>query len=188
MALTVEAGASALLQRYLEPGEALDWAAQPQAWASITPPKTVLGLGLLWAAFDSFYVAGALGPGPALGPWESLLLRIFALHGVPVALLLGWPLWRWLDRQRTAYAISDRRVLVLGGLLRGRPASARFDALEGVDLRVGGGARGMGSVTLHRSAPAGRLVLRFVDDAYEVSRLARQRAQAASTPEGKPSA
>jgi hypothetical protein len=190
MSLTIDPSAQALLQGALEPGEALQWADRPRAWAYIAPPRLVMGLGLLWAAFDSFYVAGAFGPGVAVGPRQDALLRLLALHVLPLGLLLGWPLLRWLAWRRAAYAITGRRVVVRQGLLGALRATA-LDQVEAVGLSVGGPAFGVGHVTLRLAPPAKDLHFRSVDDAYHVAKLARGMSGAESPSpiqEGKPQA
>jgi hypothetical protein len=184
MSLTVDARAHALLRRDLDPDEGLPWAAKPQAWAYILPPRMAINVGLLWAAFDSFYLAGAFGQGQAWGLLQGLAVRFVSLHVVPAILLLGWPLWRWLSWRNTAYAITGRRILARQGLV-GTLTVLAFDQVEGVELSVTGQAFGVGTVTLLQAAPAKPLRLEAVNDAFHVSTLARRSGRVAVLEEGK---
>ena len=116
----------AVLDATLEDGEQVVWTGRPHAWAMASRAgalPTAL-FGLIWTGI----VAGALvGPGlvtgrafsPAFGPIIAVVLGL--LFGWPGLAFLTSPVWAWVIARRTAYALTDRRPIVLEGRLLGPP-------------------------------------------------------------------
>ncbi|HKF70355.1 MAG TPA: hypothetical protein VKB68_01295 [Stellaceae bacterium] len=133
-----DALASELRQR-LEPGERVLWSGRPQQGLMFRKGD-LLGIpfSLLWCGFAIF--------------WESQVLShnapgFFALWGIPFILIgLYMVFGRFVvdawQRQRTAYAVTDRRALILSGLWTPTLKSLDIEGLTDIELQEGSGARG----------------------------------------------
>lgn len=169
----------------LEPGESLVWAGRPgpaaqPAWQLdrtsllLAAVPFALGLVLLWQALSA-----AAAPGALFYLGGGLVLLCIAL--TPVAAL-----WRAARRVRsTVYAITDRRVLILGGS-RG-PRVFLPEELEEPRVRERGAGRGdvaFGTLAEIRQTRQGRetrlaeAAFTDIEDAQQVAReIARLRAR-----------
>jgi len=114
----------ARLQPYLQPGEAVLWTGRPDPRRLLTGKDLFLiPFSLLWGGFAIVWEATVLafGSGPNKAP------VFFVLWGIPFVLIGQYIIWgrflvkRW-NRQRTAYAVSNQRVLIL----RGRSLQSMF--------------------------------------------------------------
>ena len=166
----------------LDGGEKLLWSGSPrpsQAALSVLP-ATLMGVPFL--GFACFWVTMALHgvsrmPRTA-GPWF-----LFPLFGLPFVLVgLGMllsPLWAWLLARRTVYAVTDKRVLIIGGAF-GRNVQS-FTAVELGDFTRSERADGSGTLWFGwRAAPTrnmtpGRARIGFVGvaDVRTVEQLIR---------------
>lgn len=99
----------------MDQDEHLLWAGQPDparmAWQAL--PLVIFGIP--WTAFSVFWV-GAAAAGASRVPGAGFFL-LFPLFGLPFVLvglgMLSSPYWARRHAQRTAYGITDRRVLIL---------------------------------------------------------------------------
>lgn len=158
-------------------GENLVWSGRPVRASFILPPTALVVLGLLWACFDGFIVSTIVRHSRQV-PWE-FLGPFFALHGLPVWILLLWPFYRWMAWRNTAYAITDRRFLIRDGVIGTDYQSLEFDRLQGVDVEVdlGGKLFGTGDVKLTEAYTARRKIgptFWAVADPYAVAKVAKQ--------------
>lgn len=94
------------LLRELDEGEELLWVGQPVPAKMLKKALPSTLFAIPWTAFAVFWTVGAATGG-----------GLFGLFGVPFILIgLGMfatPLWAWRDAQRTVYALTTRRALVL---------------------------------------------------------------------------
>jgi len=112
------ADAQARLQPYLQPGERILWTGGPDPHRLLSSKDAFLipfslmwgGFAIVWEGSVLFFMA--TGPnGPPI---------FFALWGIPFVVVGQYLIWgrfiakRW-DRRRTAYAVTNQRVLVLRG-------------------------------------------------------------------------
>lgn len=105
----------------MQPGESLLWAGRPGSAALARSRQKSFWFGLLFLGFSVFWEV-AVGLGHVAYPRPLLLLCGIPFILVGVGLVLYAPASFWLAR-RMAYAVTDRRVLILGGFPRGRTES-----------------------------------------------------------------
>lgn len=107
------------LQRFLDPGETIVWAGQPNAARALRSALPILFFAVPWTAFSLFWTAMAGGAAwftaKAAGP-PGLLGVAFPLFGLPFILIglgmLATPYWAWRSAQKTVYVVTNRRALV----------------------------------------------------------------------------
>lgn len=138
----IEPEIAAALQSYLLPGERLTWTGRPPTGLRFTGTDVFfIPFSLLWGGFALVWEAAVLTQAltnPQV-PW------IFPLFGVPFVViglyLIAGRFWvdAWL-RSRTAYALTDRRALVLRTAFVTRLASSPLNG--SVRLARQKGARG----------------------------------------------
>jgi hypothetical protein len=107
----------ARLQPYVQPGEAVLWTGRPDPNRLLSGKDLFLiPFSLLWGGFAIFWEGSVLllGSGPNKAP------IFFVLWGIPFVLAGQYIIWgrffvkRW-QRQRTTYAVTNQRVLILRG-------------------------------------------------------------------------
>jgi hypothetical protein len=107
----------ARLQPYLQPGEAVLWGGRPDPSRLFSGKDLFLiPFSLMWGGFAIVWEGSVLafGSGPNKAP------IFFVLWGVPFVLVGQYLIWgrffakRW-QRQRTTYAVTNQRVLILHG-------------------------------------------------------------------------
>lgn len=103
----------------MAPDERLFWAGRPDAKRLAFQTLPIVLFGIPWTCFTVFWVAVA-----AQGVWGSDTRApgafvLFPLFGIPFVLvglgMLSAPFWAYRKGQQTVYAVSDRRVLIIGG-------------------------------------------------------------------------
>lgn len=107
-------GLRRLIDDELQEGETLWWTGQPigkrAAWRAL--PGVLFAIP--WTGFAVYWVIGASGfqwPGFPNGfNYFSLFGMLFVLIGLYV---LGSPIWAMRKAKRTAYALTDRRVIIV---------------------------------------------------------------------------
>jgi len=112
----------AIARNELEPGESLLWSGSPDPRRSMLTSLPVLLFAIPWTAFAIFWVATAAGmtsnvrgSGGGSG--------FFPLFGIPFILIglamLSGPFWAYRKAQKTVYAVSNKRAIIItGGLTR----------------------------------------------------------------------
>lgn len=128
----------------LLPGESIQWTGRPNP--GVIFHKEDWGLipfSLLWGGFAIFWLLGASGLGNF---WTNRPDRTFQwfefIWGTPFVLAAQYFIWgrfvysRW-KKQRTYYALTNRRALIVARSVKGRTASsAYFENLTVVDKWV----------------------------------------------------
>lgn len=123
----------------LEPGEHLLWAGRPASGVRFTRAEVLLvPFGLLWGGLAFF--------------WEYSVLRddahvIMALFGMPfvvmgIYVIAGRFLVDAYRRARTAYALTDQRVLIISDAWRHTVDSFALSSLSQIKLSLKCGRRG----------------------------------------------
>lgn len=110
-----------MVQSELQPGESLQWTgtADPRRAALAALPASMFGIP--FAGFALFWITAAYRGTHAISKSSTNpmggVFSFFPLFGLPFLLIgLGIvfaPLWAYLKAQKTAYAITDKRVLVI---------------------------------------------------------------------------
>jgi hypothetical protein len=130
---------TAKLQGRLDQGERVLWTGRPQQGLLLRRGDWFgIPFSLLWCGFAVFWESQVLAGN---APW------FFALWGIPfiligVYLVLGRFVIDAWQRQRTVYAVTDRRALILGGLRTPSLKSLDIEGLTDIELRDEGAERG----------------------------------------------
>lgn len=98
-----------------------------------------------WTGISAAFEAGAMKSG-------SIFMLLWGIPFIVIGLrLLASPLWEYWRARRTVYVVSDRRLLILGGLLR--PSTKSFAVSDIGPLEVDAGGDGSGSIVFsqHRT-------------------------------------
>jgi hypothetical protein len=129
------------LEPHLVHDECVLWTGRPDPAKHFTKADAfAIPFSLMWGGFAIFWEAAALASGPGF----------FAIFGLPfvaigVYMIFGRFIYKARLKQRTLYAVTDRRVLQLVKRRRGDVLDAAFiDAIPAVNRDVG--ADGSGSV------------------------------------------
>ncbi len=130
------------LQQYVLPGERILWQGRPAPGPfSMRGAWYAIPFSLMWGGFAIFWEVGAITSGAPFFFW---------LWGIPFVLIGIYMIFGriWVARREarnTTYAITDRRVLILGGAFRRSLTS--IDLLNMPAAQVDEGRDGSGSIT-----------------------------------------
>ena len=127
----------------LEEGETIRWLGQPSYGAVASGTAFMVLIGLLMVGFAITFITFAASDG------AGLLFEIFPLIFVAAGLgTAGAGVWNLLAVSRTAYAVTDRRVLVVKEFGARRIQSYHASALNVLERRER--ADGSGTLTFRR--------------------------------------
>lgn len=121
-----------LIDAELDPEEKLRWTGQPKPTRFVWHTLPVVLFAIPWTAFAVFWMFGAAGfKVPDFKNPESY----FCLFGLPFVLIglgmLSSPLWVMRRARRTAYALTDKRAIIL---VKGRSTKIRSYPAEQLSL------------------------------------------------------
>jgi hypothetical protein len=128
----------------LSPGETIEWTGLPNAAVILHPEDWVaIPFSLLWGGFAIFWFLGASGIWHIWTNRPNQTFQYFGLiWGTPFVLVGQYMIWgrfvysRW-KKQRTYYALTNRRALIVENRLRSRASSsAYFENISVVDKRA----------------------------------------------------
>ncbi|HEX9952239.1 MAG TPA: hypothetical protein VGB53_10750 [Rubricoccaceae bacterium] len=112
MTARLPADLDALARDELARGEAVEWAAPPDARRAALSALGIWIFAIPWTAFSVFWTAMA---SLTVDDWTSLAVA-FPLFGTPfiaVGLaMLSAPWWAWRVARRTLYIVTDRRAIL----------------------------------------------------------------------------
>lgn len=135
-----------LVGRQLEAGERALWVGRPEAMRfAAARSRVAFAAGLAFTPLALLWTHGA----PQVSLLGQLFHVLFVAYGLALLLSPPWEYWRGL---RTLYLVTDRRVVVLDGVVRDSVTSYRPEDIGALDLRPGRGGRG--SIVLRREQPA----------------------------------
>jgi len=139
--------AEQIATRQLDSGERLLWSGSPAPGGMALAALPVTLFGIPFTAFAVFWIMTAWN-GTRHLPHEVGPFQFFPLFGVPFLLIgcgiLASPLWAYLSAQRTVYAVTDRRALIIVGWPRATVQS--YQASDVGDITRVEGADGRGTV------------------------------------------
>lgn len=189
--------AEQVVSRELEPGEQLLWAGAPRQGVLLRPSDALfIPFSLLWGGFAIFWEVSVLNAGAPL---------FFVLWGVPFVvvglyLIVGRFAVEARQRSATAYALTNKRAVIVSGLLSRSVKSVELRGLYAVTLserRDGSGSIVLGSQPVWGHWLAGsswpgfasQLAPSFdlIDNANSVYAQLRAAQSAASAGAGQPS-
>ncbi|PZM15866.1 hypothetical protein CPY51_05685 [Rhizobium tubonense] len=127
----------------LQPGEAVRWSGRPTFFPMLLTHLMSIVFGIVFAAFGAgpvIPVAKALiaGESPE-GIWPALFSSVFFVIG---CLIIGKALADTVATRWTAYAVTNRRVLIVSNLIRKRVLSFGPSAINAVDVTESSGGSG----------------------------------------------
>jgi membrane protein YdbS with pleckstrin-like domain len=159
-----------------EPGETLLWYGRPMFWPYMAHAVPIVLLGIAWAAGEL-----RLLPPAVYMVSRHLLSAPPLLRLVPAALCILHGLGVALAYSNTAYAYSNRRLLIRSGLIATSFTTVDYDGIRELDVTVGVIERVFGAGTIRvfsgRMSQRGQAAYeRFVSIAhpYDVFRALKQ--------------
>jgi hypothetical protein len=144
--------AETIIRLKLDADERLIWSGQPKQGIQLQLADVFfIPVGLFWTTFMIFAAIAIIGQEADLGSkiFGLIVIGLFILFGL---FLLGGRLW--VDaalRRRTYYAVTDRRIIIISGLLRQKLQSIFLRTLSDITLtetRGGDGTISFGPVPL----------------------------------------
>lgn len=126
----------------LQPDERVLWQGQPDVWDySMRGAWYLIPFSLLWGGFAIFWEISALtnGAGPFFALWGLLFVAI------GLYLIFGRILVARREAYRTNYAVTNQRVLIVGGAFGRRTTEMALADLP--PSRLDEGASGLGTIT-----------------------------------------
>ena len=136
------------VQKHIEPRERVLWSGQPRQGVMLRGSDVFLiPFSLLWGGFVIFWEYSVLTQGAPL---------FFALFGVPfvvigIYLIVGRFYVEAKQREKTFYAVTSERVLIISGLLQQKVKSLALRTLS--DVSVTESKDGSGSISFGHSFP-----------------------------------
>ncbi|MGG6893694.1 hypothetical protein [Rhizobium sp. BR 315] len=127
----------------LQPGETVRWTGRPTFFPMFLTHLMSFVFGIIFAAFGGgpvIPVAKAIiaGESPE-GIWPALFSAVFFAIG---CLIIAKALVDTVATRWTAYAVTDRRVLIISNLIRKRVLSFGPSAINAVDVSENSGGSG----------------------------------------------
>jgi hypothetical protein len=112
--------AEQIAQSQLDGGERLLWSGTPSAGGVALGALPAALFGIPFSGFAVFWICTAYSASAhvshAMAPFA-----FFPLFGIPFLLIglgmLTSPLWAWLTALKTVYAVTDKRVMIITGLM-----------------------------------------------------------------------
>jgi hypothetical protein len=127
------------IRGYLLPGERILWQGKPDVRGySLRGSWFMIPFSIMWGGFAIFWEVSVIASGGPL---------FFALWGVPFVviglyMIVGRLFVARHEARNTTYAITDHRVLIVGGAFRRTLVALDLVNLPGAELSEGGGGSG----------------------------------------------
>jgi hypothetical protein len=143
------------IDRELSRGERLLWKGRPRGGVALRSSDLYLiPFSLLWGGFALFWEYMALFRIPKNDP----VTWIFPLFGIPFVvvglyIMFGRFLVDAKTRERSEYAVTDRRAIIVSGLFSRKVKSINLQALP--EMTLSEKADGSGTITFGASQPLG---------------------------------
>ena len=130
------------IARSLMPGERVQWSGRPQQGIMFTAMDIFLvPFGLFWCGIvGSVFVTGLTSAAAGAAPFFLIVPFLMLCFGL-VMMLGRFPMDAWL-RSRTAYAVTNQRILIARGAPFGSFTAVSRDRLPSVKLSERSGGRG----------------------------------------------
>lgn len=124
------------MQDILVEGETIIWEEKPDEvcykWTSVIP---MLPFAILWGMFDFGFIYMILKSGQASAMlW--FIIPFFALHLMPVWMVIGQIIKNGLEYPNVVYAITDRRVILRDGFIGIDFKSFDYSEIDNVNVNV----------------------------------------------------
>jgi len=130
-------GATDDVKMMLMPEEYIIWQGVPKKNAFIINSSVkMMPFALVWLAFDGFFIFN-IGRTGELGSMAFFFVPFFLFHLMPVWIWLGNVLTAGGRWKNTAYAVTDKRILIRNGLVGYQYQSIYYADISNVSLNVG---------------------------------------------------
>lgn len=118
----------------LAAGEAVLWRGKPKKSAFVAAKSlTMLPLAVIWLILDLNFLIPAFSGGEML----LFIIPFFALHLMPVWIWLGSMVTAGRRWRNTNYYVTNRRIIIQGGILAVNETSLFYKDLRNAQLRIG---------------------------------------------------
>lgn len=132
----------------LNPGERILWSGQPQQGFVLRPGDVfMIPFSLMWGGFAFFWEFGVVSSGAPF---------FFSVWGIPFVLvglymIVGRFFFDIAQRQKTFYALTNERVIILSGLISQNTKSLQIEKLPEINISTRN--NGTGTITFGASHP-----------------------------------
>ena len=121
----------------LMPDESIIWKGVPKKSAFIINSSiTMMPFALLWLAFDGFFISTIFAT-EGIDGMGFFFIGFFALHLMPVWIWLYNVITAYGRWKNTAYAVTNRRIIIRNGLIGYQYNSIYYTDISNVSLHVG---------------------------------------------------
>ena len=118
----------------LAAGEAILWRGKPKRSAFVaTKSLTLLPIAVIWLILDLSFIGNIFQSGEML----LFMIPFFTLHLMPVWIWLGSTLTAGRRWKNTNYYVTNRRVIIQGGVFAVNETSLFYKDLRNAQLRIG---------------------------------------------------
>ncbi len=162
-------------------GESLIWAGKPHYVPYLATALPMLIFGMLWGCFDLFFLV--MGLKSKTHGMLGFMIPFLTIHAFPAWGSLLYVVYLALSYKNTAYAITNRRVVLRGGVWAPNYKSIDMDQIGEVDVTIGPIEKMIGCGTIRadcgRTTSKGATItdnIVAVDNPYEVYKLLKKTA------------
>lgn len=125
------------IEGQLMPDESIIWKGTPKKSAFIINSSiTMMPFALLWLAFDGFFISTIIASDGTEG-MGFFFIGFFAFHLMPVWIWLYNVLTAYSRWKNTAYAVTNRRIIIRNGFIGYQYNSIYYTDISNVSLQVG---------------------------------------------------
>src|SRR5438309_975004 len=132
-------------QPYLSPGERIIWSGQPKQGIAFRRSDLIaVPFGLMWGGFALFWNFGVWTSFPNSGTADDWFFKLWGLPFLAVGLyiIVGRFFYDAWVRKRSIYAVTNERVLILGGSSSSKLVSREIQSLPMLELTESGDGTG----------------------------------------------
>lgn len=119
------------IKKILDENEKVLWEGKPQLTPFVASTMIISVFGLSFLGFSLIWMIGSLATSVSFG--------VFGLPFTLIGFLMtfGTPLYRIMVHQYTHYAVTNKRVVIQGGLIGRDFKIVDFDKIQNADVNVG---------------------------------------------------
>ena len=152
-------------------GELLIWSGKPKKDAFVLNKCfTMMPFALLWLCFDGFFIYTAASTG-GIRKMLFFIVPFFAFHLLPVWIWLGNVVSANRRWRSTEYAVTDKRIIIRGGVIGYNFQNIYYTDIDSVDLHVGAIDRmlSVGDIMIRsRGTSVGMQNILDIENPYEI--------------------
>ncbi|MDR0705158.1 MAG: PH domain-containing protein [Planctomycetaceae bacterium] len=118
----------------LDRNETILWTGSPNFWVWMLSAIPALGFGLVWGIFDFGFSAAWLSHAPS--EMNYFFIPFMLVHSVPCWGSVLYVFWLFLSHKNAAYAFTDKRVMIRGGLFGIDYQIIDYDKIRDIQVNV----------------------------------------------------